>query len=411
MQRPNDPHLVRRAVATALALASVVLTGACTTGSAGRPAEPAVSVLGLTTTRAGAPSTGPTGASASPTATASATASPPATPTTPATPTAPATPTPLPAPAGRAPTGRAVTIAFGGDVHFEGASRAALSGFGPVAAVLSRADLAMVNLETAVTWRGSPQPKEFNFRAPPAAFAALAGAGIDVATMANNHGMDYGLVGLRDSLAAAAAVKFPVVGIGADETAAFAPYRRLINGQRVAIIGATQVLDDQFIDTWSAGPRKPGLASAKHVSKLLAAVASARLSADTVVVYLHWGAELAACPTANQRALEPRLVAAGADVVVGSHAHVLLGGGWTREGAYVDYGLGNFVFYASGGASAQTGVLLLTIRGRAVTGATWQPAVIASGRPVPLTGTAATDAAKRWSRLRSCTGLAARRPT
>jgi poly-gamma-glutamate synthesis protein (capsule biosynthesis protein) len=94
-------------------------------------------------------------------------------------------------------------------------------------------------------------------------------------------------------------------------------------------------------------------------------------------------------------------------VVVGSHAHVLLGGGYLR-GAYVHYGLGNFVFYSRGGVTAQSGVLLLTLRGRAVTKAQWVPAVISGGIPLPLAGAAAERAVAAWQALRGCTGLAAK---
>ena len=77
--------------------------------------------------------------------------------------------------------------------------------FGPIAPELPAADVAMVNLETAITERGPPEPKKFNFRAPARAFDALQGAGVDVVTMANNHGVDYGPEGLADTLAAKAA--------------------------------------------------------------------------------------------------------------------------------------------------------------------------------------------------------------
>jgi poly-gamma-glutamate capsule biosynthesis protein CapA/YwtB (metallophosphatase superfamily) len=313
---------------------------------------------------------------------------------------------------GRVPTGAPVTIAFGGDVHFEGAVAARLAAdpataVGPIAAVLRRADLAVVNLETAITERGTPAPKEFNFRAPPSAFAALDAAGVDVATMANNHGADYGMVGMRDSMAAARRAGFAVIGIGADAEEAFRPHRVTINGQRIAVIGATQVMDSSLAAAWSAGDGKPGLASAYDEKRLLAAVRAARAQADTVVVDLHWGRELERCPIDRQRALAPKLVGAGADVVVGSHAHVLLGGGYLH-GAYVDYGLGNFVFYARGGVTAQSGVLLLTARGRAITKAEWVPAVISGGIPLPLRGAAAERAVAAWQSLRGCTGLSAR---
>jgi poly-gamma-glutamate synthesis protein (capsule biosynthesis protein) len=265
----------------------------------------------------------------------------------------------------------------------------------------------MVNLETAVTTRGTPQSKSFTFRAPASAFQALAAAGVDVATMANNHGMDFGQVGLADSIEAADDADFPVVGIGRDADQAFRPYRTTINGQRIAIIGATQVLDDNLAAAWTAGDGKPGLASAYQVDRLLEAVRSARKAADTVIVDLHWGRELAPCPIERQRELAPKLVDAGADVVVGSHAHVLLGGGYLGP-AYVHYGLGNFVFYARGGVTAQSGVLTLTIRGRAVTKANWTPAVISGGIPIPIEGSAADRAVASWNGLRSCTGLAAK---
>jgi len=71
------------------------------------------------------------------------------------------------------------TLAFAGDTHFVGASARALDGFGPIAAYLQRADLAMVNLESAVTLGGTAVDKEFVFRSPPQSFAALKAAGID----------------------------------------------------------------------------------------------------------------------------------------------------------------------------------------------------------------------------------------
>jgi poly-gamma-glutamate synthesis protein (capsule biosynthesis protein) len=312
----------------------------------------------------------------------------------------------------REPTGEPVTIAFGGDVHFEGAIGSRLAAdpsttLGPIASVLRRADLAVVNLETAITERGTPAPKDFTFRAPPSALTALKAAGVDVATMANNHGEDFGVVGLRDSLAAARAADFPVVGIGRDADEAYRPHLVTVKGQRIAVIGATQVLDSNLAAAWTAGDDKPGLASAYQEARLLRAVRAAREAADTVVVDLHWGRELESCPIDRQRALAPKLVAAGADVVVGSHAHILLGGGYLR-GAYVHYGLGNFVFYSRGGVTAQSGVLLLTTRGRAVTAARWVPAVISGGIPIPLEGDAADRAVDSWRSLRRCTGLSAK---
>jgi hypothetical protein len=381
---PRPPHPLsasqRRHVVATLTLAALLLLSACDAGDGPGQAAPA------TTTRA-AKQTATTADSTTSTR----------------RPTAGDT---------REPTGEPVTIAFGGDVHFEGAIGSRLAAnpattFGPVATVLRRADLAVVNLETAITERGTPAPKDFTFRAPPAALTALKEAGVDVATMANNHGLDFGPVGLRDSLAAARSARFPVVGVGRDAGEAYRAWQTTVKGQRIAVIGATQVLDSNLAAAWTAGDGKAGMASAYQEERLLAAVRAARASADTVIVDLHWGRELANCPIDRQRALAPKLVAAGADVVVGSHAHVLLGGGYLR-GAYVHYGLGNFVFYSRGGVTAQSGVLLLTLRGRAVTNSRWVPAVISGGIPIPLQGASANRAVASWQSLRGCTGLSAK---
>jgi poly-gamma-glutamate synthesis protein (capsule biosynthesis protein) len=312
-------------------------------------------------------------------------------------------------PRGRRGSGTPVTIAFGGDVHFEKMLRAQLDTnatgmLAPIAPVLSSADLAVVNLETAITERGMPAPKEFTFRAPARAFTALRAAGVDVASMANNHGLDYGPDGLTDSLAAAAFTHFPVIGIGHDAAEAYRPFRATVKGQRIAVIGATQVLDANLITAWTATDTHAGLASAKDVPRLVAAVRAARASADTVVVFLHWGIETHTCPSAAQEELAQTLVDAGADIVIGGHAHRLEGAG--RLGpAFVGYGLGNFVFYTSGGPGAQSGVVLVTVTGREVDGYRFVPAQLHNGVATPLIGDAATAATAQWDALRSCTNL------
>jgi poly-gamma-glutamate capsule biosynthesis protein CapA/YwtB (metallophosphatase superfamily) len=308
---------------------------------------------------------------------------------------------------------RPVTLAFAGDVHFMKVPGARLAhdpdtALGPVAAVLRRADVAMVNLETTVTTRGTPQHKHYVFRAPPSAFRALRAAGVDVVTMANNHGMDYGLVGLRDSLAAADAAHFPLVGIGRNAAQAYAPWVAIAGGQRIAILGATQVLEPGLQAAWTAGRSKPGLASAADERRLLAAVRRARTLADTVVVYLHWGEEGNPCPSGPQRKIAQLLARAGADIVVGTHAHTLQGNGWLGK-TYIAYGLGNFYWWNWFSASNRTtGVLTLTVAAGRVTHTAWTPAVIREGAPIPLTGAAATQARSRLAASRSCTNLSTR---
>lgn len=317
---------------------------------------------------------------------------------------------PADGPRDRRGNGTAVTLAFGGDVHFEGQIRARLQAdpsavFAGVAPLLTAADVAVVNLETAVTTRGTTVPgKQYSFRAPRTAFAALKAGGVDVATMANNHGMDYGRQGLEDSLDASAAGGVPVVGIGRSAEEAYRPFLTEVRGQRIAVLGATQVLDDDVRVAWTATDAQPGLASAKEVGRLTEAVRAARAQADTVVVYLHWGTEGSTCPNQAQPELARALVDAGADVIVGGHAHRLAGAGRLGS-AFVAYGLGNFVFYSDAGPGTETGVLTVTVTGRDIDRYTWAPARLVGQLPRPLTGAAAAQASAAWERLRPCTGL------
>lgn len=308
---------------------------------------------------------------------------------------------------------RAVTLAFAGDVAFEGAAAAQLAAspstvFGAVAEQLTAADLAVVNLETAITERGTPAAKRFTFRAPASAFDALAAAGIDVASMANNHGLDFGDEGLADSLAASSQRGFPVIGIGADEDSAYTPFVTTIAGTRIAVVAATQVLDGNVIDAWTANGDHGGLASAKRVDRLVEAVQSAAKVSDFTVVFLHWGVEGDHCPSDTQRSLVEPLAAAGADAVVGGHAHRVQGFGMSGD-TLVHYGFGNFLFTAQSEDARETGVLRMTVRGDSLLGAEWLPGRIdATNRPVPQDATPTGEQLR--AQRRECAGLTAVSP-
>jgi poly-gamma-glutamate capsule biosynthesis protein CapA/YwtB (metallophosphatase superfamily) len=314
-------------------------------------------------------------------------------------------------PGGAVRAAGSITLAFAGDVNFAGRTARLLAGpataFGPVAAVLRPADFAAVNLETAVTGGGTPQPKTYHFRAPPAAFTALRAAGIDLVTMANNHVLDYGAAGLADTLAAARAARFPYAGIGTSAAAAWAPYVRTINGVRFAVVGVSQVAE--LASSWVATPGRPGEANAIDLPRTLAAVRAARRLAPVVIVFMHWGTEGQACPDQAQLALAPQLAAAGASIIIGAHAHMLQGSGWLGR-TFVAYGLGNFLWWERSYSTA-TGVLELTIHPHAPLTARFIPAVVSgTGQPIPDRGAAARRAAAHYASLRACARLAPQPP-
>jgi hypothetical protein len=312
--------------------------------------------------------------------------------------------------------GQPITIAFGGDVHFPSGTtlgdRLAADpsdALGPtVPTLLSGVDLSMVNFESALTDGSCPaaQSKQFVFYAPPTAINAFKGAGVTLITEANNHGEDCGPAGLQTAIATKSQTGYPVLGIGQNAAQAFTPYTATIHGQHIAIIAATQVIDSDLQSAWTATATQPGLASAYDVTDLVSAVEAARKTADTVIVYLHWGTELDACPNPLQEPLAQALVQAGADIIVGTHAHVLLGGGYLGS-AYVDYGLGNFAFYDNSPPENASGSLVISATGRHIDTVTWRPAVIVNDLPQPLSGDAATSALAAWNQARSCTNVSA----
>jgi poly-gamma-glutamate synthesis protein (capsule biosynthesis protein) len=320
---------------------------------------------------------------------------------------------PAPSPSGiaSATTGPAeITLAFAGDVHFTGRTSALLdnpsTAFGPIAEVLSAADVAMVNLESAVTTRGTEEPKRFHFRAPHVAYAAVMAAGVDVVSIGNNHALDYGRVGLADTLAAAAAAGIPTVGAGANAAEAYRPWVTTVKGTRIAYLGFSQIAE--LASSWAATDDRAGIAMAFDTTRATAAVKAARQAADIVVVYMHWGYEGQQCPNGEQRRFAKLMAEAGATMVVGTHSHLLLGDGY-QGATFVQYGLGNFVWWRDDAFSNDTGVLQVTLLNNKITKTELVPALISrsTGQPIPATGAQAARITKKYADLHKCTGLAA----
>ena len=221
--------------------------------------------------------------------------------------------------------GRSVTLGFGGDVHFAGvvgenlATDPSTALGTTIPQLFSGTQLRMVNLETAVTDGTCPEPqnKPYIFDAPASAITALKSADISVATEANDHGLDCGPQGLSQNLTIASQDGYPIIGIGNNAAQAFTPYRVTLNGQRIAIIAATQVIADNLVSTWTATGTQPGVASAIDPTELVREVQQVRRTADTVIVYVHWGTETQSCPNPQQEPLAQQLVKAGADIVIG----------------------------------------------------------------------------------------------
>jgi poly-gamma-glutamate capsule biosynthesis protein CapA/YwtB (metallophosphatase superfamily) len=269
-------------------------------------------------------------------------------------------------------------VTFGGSVAKVMAARGVSYPWLPTGRILRGADLATANLEGVVSTRGQPVPdKEFHFRGTPAALsAARRVAGLDVVSVANNHTLDFGSVAFLDTLRIARSNGIATVGGGAD---LFAARRAVIvrrGGVRVAFLAYSDVRPDGF----TAGVGQPGTAPADAAAIRTDVVAAGR-RADVVVVWVHWGEELARRVDARQRLFASAALNAGADVVLGSHPHVLQRVIRPTGRALVGWSLGNFVFPPHSPGTDQTAILHLDLGRDGVRGHRLQHARIVGVQP------------------------------
>ena len=211
-------------------------------------------------------------------------------------------------------------------------------------APLLTGDIGFANLEGALTSRGDPWPKAYNFRTP-ASFTPGLRRAFDAVTVANNHTMDYGTIGLQDTMLALDANGIARAGAGNSAAEAWAPAIVSANSLRVAFVACvlTPTEGTGFaIATWTAGAASAGLAVC-DTGALTAAVQAARRQADFVVVAVHAGDEYRTAPNAAQRTMADAALAAGADAYIGAHAHVVQPVE-RRGNQLIAWGLGNFIF-------------------------------------------------------------------
>jgi len=213
-------------------------------------------------------------------------------------------------------------------------------------------DLTVVNLECSPSDLGEPLPKAFSFRCDPDALEVARANGVDVANLANNHGLDYGLDAMLDGREQVEAAGIAPVGVGRDLRQATRPALIETQGWTVAVLGMNGVVSAEW---WLADDGQPGMASGDDTEQMVAAVEAADELADLVVVSIHWLWELETEPRADDRERAEAMIAAGADIVFGHHPH-RLGEVELIDGRPVFWTLGNFVWPRLSDAGATTAV-------------------------------------------------------
>lgn len=191
--------------------------------------------------------------------------------------------------------------------------------FDNVRDIFEEDDLTIVNFEGTLSDRGERAIKQFAFRGNPEYVNALSDSSVEAANLANNHSMDYGEVSLIDTK------KYldekGILYCRGEEDVAITE----INGIKVGLVGINYLNDVMR-------------------TELEAAIKKAKdLGAELVILSIHWGVEKATAPNADQIDAAHTAIDCGADLVIGTHPHVLQGFE-KYKGRYICYSLGNFSF-------------------------------------------------------------------
>ena len=217
--------------------------------------------------------------------------------------------------------------------------------FGDLLPLMRSADVLIGNLEGAVTRRGSPAGKSYTFRFRPEVLPVLKSAGFDYLSITNNHSYDYGTTGFSDTLAALEAAGLGTSGAGPTIEKAQAPWKITAGRTNITVLslGAYSVERTGFDGKREASvsESRPGILW--EGDNAFSAVSKAATGKSYDIVVVHGGTEWMNKPTVSQRQLYRKLVDLGADLVLGSHPHVLQGIEAYR-GKTIVYSLGNYVF-------------------------------------------------------------------
>ena len=232
---------------------------------------------------------------------------------------------------------KSITISFAGDVTLGNYKGSPYGGtfdnefanqegnfdyfFENVRHIFSEDDLTVVNLEGPLTTATNAKVKKFAFKGDPSYVNILKSGDIEAVTLANNHSEDYYEQGMKDTKKILDDNDISYFGLGEKSIVE-------TNGIKVGLLG---------YNGWPENYTEENLESMKSD------IEDMKKNADMVSVYFHWGIERKYNPNKVQKDFAYNAIDYGADVVIGSHPHVVQGIE-QYNGKYIVYSLGNFCF-------------------------------------------------------------------
>lgn len=224
-----------------------------------------------------------------------------------------------------------------------------------VLSIMNNADIMVANNEFTLSNRGTRLNKAYTFKGDPQRASIYKEMGVDLVSLANNHIYDYGHDAFIDTLNTLKSQDIAFVGAGNNIEEAKKPYYYIINGYKIAFLNATRA--EKNIITPEATLNKEGVFRCYDPSLFIEEIQKAKQESDYVVALIHWGKEQSHNLEQVQIDTGKKYIDAGADVLVGSHAHVLQGME-IYNGKLIAYNLGDFLF---NDWTTETGILNVNI--------------------------------------------------
>lgn len=207
--------------------------------------------------------------------------------------------------------------------------------------IMEESDLMAANSEFSVSNRGEAlDGKVYTFRAKPDRLKIYDEMNVNLVTLANNHVYDYGKTAFLDTLDAFEKRGLAHIGAGRNLDEAKKPYYFIINGYKVAFISATQA--EKNIFTPEATANDPGVFWCYNDTDIVNEVKDLRDETDYIIPIIHFGREDSHELEDAQVKTAKDLIDAGADLIVGHHAHVLQGIEFYKNKPII-YNLGSFL--------------------------------------------------------------------
>ena len=208
--------------------------------------------------------------------------------------------------------------------------------------IMTSSDIMVANNEFTISNKGEKMPKKYyTFRASPERLSIYEEMGVNLVTLANNHIYDYGQTAFYDALDALEDYNIPYVGAGRNIEEAKLPFYYVINGYKIGFVNATRA--EKFILTPEAKENSGGVLRCYDPTTFINVIEETKKNSDFVIALVHWGKEDSSELEQVQLETAPKYIDAGADLIVGTHAHTLQGIDFYNNKAVV-YNIGDFIF-------------------------------------------------------------------